>query len=190
VARCRRTRRHPAPCSASASSPGVSVPPLLAATRLALASGASAATRRKTFPPAPPPLLPLSPLSLLSAAPRSGKGGNPRTAWLARRGLGHGCCRRTVKAARGQGCPGAPGLAAQAGSATWPALSGRHGACRVTGKGIRDFSPVDSPWGGPRARARARRACQLGGPAVPSSRARLRCGAAARGWLGRKRWGW
>jgi hypothetical protein len=34
------------------------------------------------------------------------------------------------------------------------------------------FPPQIPPWGGPRVRASARRACQLGGLAVPSSRAR------------------
>jgi hypothetical protein len=63
VARRRRTRRHPAPYSASASSSGVSVPPLLAAARPAPVSGTPAATRCKASPcsastsPAPPPFL-------------------------------------------------------------------------------------------------------------------------------------
>jgi hypothetical protein len=38
--------------------------------------------------------------------------------------------------------PGAPGLAACAGSATWPALSGRHRAWGVTGRGTGVFPPL------------------------------------------------
>jgi hypothetical protein len=45
------------------------------------------------------------------------------------------------------------------------------------------FPPQIPPWGGPRVRASARRACQLGGPAVPSSRARG-CGAVRRRKVG------
>jgi hypothetical protein len=122
------------------------------------------------------------PLSLLSAAPRSGKGKNPRTAWLARGGLGPGSCRRVVKAARGQGCPGAPGLAAQAGLAMWPAPSGRHRASRVTGRGIWDFSPSRFPLGWATG-ARASSACV---PAQRFSRGAVRrreAGSREKVWL-------
>jgi hypothetical protein len=76
VARRGRTRRHLAPCSASTSSPGVSVPPPPAATRPAPVSGASAATRRKASP-CSASISPALPTSLLSAALGSRKRKNP-----------------------------------------------------------------------------------------------------------------
>jgi hypothetical protein len=72
---------------------------------------------------------------------------------------------------KGTDAPGAPGLAACASSATWPALSGRHRAWGVTGRGTGVLFPVDSSPGVGHGCAPARRACRLGGPATPAARA-------------------
>jgi hypothetical protein len=176
VAWRRRTWRHPAPCSPLASSPGVSVPPLLVATRPAPISGTPVTTRRKASP-APPPLLPLSPpppFSPLCGATLLKGGKTPgRLEW---RGEGSipGVVDARSKRREGKDTPalqdwllkrdwqrGRPPVATTAPVAS-PA--GAYGT----------FPPADSPWGGPRAHARARRAWQLGGPAVLSSRARPR----------------
>jgi hypothetical protein len=70
--------------------------------------------------------------------------------------------------------PGAPGLAACASSATWPALSGRHRAWGATGRGTGVLFPVDSSPGVGHGCAPAWRACRLGGPAAPAPLALVR----------------
>jgi hypothetical protein len=104
--------------------------------------------------------------------------GKPQAGWWnARRGAGSAAgYTRSVEAARGQKKPrrsriGRPsGIGDVAGSQWLPPCPSRHR------QGQKGLSPSRTPWGGSRVRARAWRSCQLGGPAVPFTRARSRHG--------------
>jgi hypothetical protein len=134
---------------------------------------------------APGPSFPASPLPPRWRTRERGK--TQAGWWNARKGRARPQgIRARSRWREGKRSHGAPGLGARAGLAMWSAPNGRHLACRVTGRGKRGLSPNGTPWSGSRVRARARRACQLGGPAVPSvctaAAHRVRCGAA----LGKK----
>jgi hypothetical protein len=100
--------------------------------------------------------------------------------WLGgREGFGLRVVGARSKWREGKRCHGAPGLGARAGLVMWPTPNGRHRAHRITGRGKRGFSHRGITWSGSRVRARARRACRLGGPVVPSV-----CARAAATWVG------
>jgi hypothetical protein len=121
------------------------------------ASPSSGSSRSRRFPAATrwrdaahglPPLLLLfshSPLPFTYRRRGHWKGAKPHCGLV---GEGRVRSRGDVDAQsrrrEGMDAPGAPGLAACAGSATWPALSGRHRAWGVTGRGTGVLSPVDS----------------------------------------------
>jgi hypothetical protein len=149
VARCRRTRRRPAPSSAPASRPSRTAPASSTVTGPAPhehgQSTVLAHWRRRAARLPPSPLLSSpTPSLLFPAAANSGKGETPSGLVCCGWGLGVPF-RVPVKAVQGKsGGRGVP-IGGDAGAVMRPATSGRPCSFSVTGRGQKGKLPLVEP---------------------------------------------